>query len=106
MRAVTKDESIAFLNVLLSGKPRVHLDAVLGHGQVPELKDFASDTKPAIEKCIAFLELLKRYDESLWVLVEKNEQSRDKRTKAEKKNSIPGTTEEELDLVTEDSDAV
>lgn len=100
MRAVTKDESIAFLNVLLSGKPKVHLEAVLGHGQVPELEDFKSDTKPAIEKCIGFLTLLKSYDEALWVLVEKNEETRDKRTKAEKKNSIPGTTEEDLEEAT------
>jgi hypothetical protein len=89
MGTATRDEALAFVEVLSSGKPLVHLTAVLGHGNVPSVKDFESDVQPAIDRAGELLALLDEYVAALGGLVSRNAEKRDKRVQADKKNSLP-----------------
>ena len=90
--AVTKSEALAFIHVLTSGKPAVHLAACLGHENVPAVKDFEKLDLDGQERADKFLKLIKGYVEVLWEELGRLEQE-------DSLNSIPGTRPADLEPV-------
>lgn len=100
--AKTKQEVLAFVYTLSKGPPAIHLEAVLGRGNVPSVEDFERDTPGAIKRAEELCDLLEENIGCLRGLIETNKARFEKRKQESKRSTLPGVKsdvehEEELE---------
>jgi hypothetical protein len=105
--SVTIDQAMAFVEVLSKGAPAVHFKAIIGAGKVATAEDFLHATEPCCVRAEDLLAAIDEYTGALRGVVEQNrvkieqrrledEQREAERIEDERRNSIPGTTVEDL----------
>lgn len=90
--AVSREEALSFVKVLSTGKPAVHLEALLGLNGVATVDDFdnAASDDAALMRCEDFVATISHYADALEALYEVQKSKAEKADANEKANTIPG----------------